>query len=144
MFDKFFSFSEDTKKEIIEKIKNILIQEEYIVFAYIFGSFAYSDRFNDIDIAIYIKDSPKDKESILKLELELERKVEDKINIPTDVRLINNAPLGFGYNVLSNKIVIIDRDIDLRADFESLIFRKYFDYKHLIEEYLREIKNAPI
>ncbi|ACI19703.1 nucleotidyltransferase domain-containing protein [Dictyoglomus thermophilum] len=144
MFDKFFSFSEDTKKEIIEKIKNILIQEEYIVFAYIFGSFAYSDRFNDIDIAIYIKDSPKDKESILKLELELERKVEDKINIPTDVRLINNAPLGFVYNVLSNKIVIIDRDIDLRADFESLIFRKYFDYKHLIEEYLREIKNAPI
>ncbi|MGC8814405.1 MAG: hypothetical protein ACP5QL_08385 [Dictyoglomus sp.] len=46
--------------------------------------------------------------------------------------------------MLSNKIVIIDRDIDLRADFESLTFRKYFDYKHLIEEYLKEIKNAPI
>jgi predicted nucleotidyltransferase len=48
------------------EIKNILQEEKHIIFAYIYGSFAYSDRFNDIDIAIYVKDYPKDKENILK------------------------------------------------------------------------------
>lgn len=130
------------KQEIVKIIKKELEKYDDIVFAYIFGSFVDSDRYNDIDVAIFLKNPEKDR--LMEREFELERILEDKIRISFDVRIINFAPISFVYNVLKNKILIIDRDTSLRADFESLIFRKYFDYKHLIKEYLKEIKNVPI
>lgn len=130
------------KQEIVKIIKEELEKYDDIVFAYIFGSFVDSDRYNDIDVAIFLKNPEKDR--LMEREFELERILEDKIHISFDVRIINFAPISFVYNVLKNKILIIDRDTSLRADFESLIFRKYFDYKHLIKEYLKEIKNVPI
>ncbi|PMQ00882.1 MAG: nucleotidyltransferase [Dictyoglomus sp. NZ13-RE01] len=130
------------KDKIIEIVKKELEKRENIIFAYIFGSFVNSEKYNDIDVAIYVSDF--DREKVLEIEFELEKILEDKIKKPFDVRIINEAPLGFVYNVLINKIIIVDKDSLLRSDFESLTFRKYFDYKHLIDEYLREIKNAPL
>lgn len=130
------------KERIIEIVKAELEKREDILFAYIFGSFVDSDRYNDIDVAIYMADFQREK--VLDIEFELEMLLEDKIQKPFDVRIINEAPLGFVYNVLRNKIVVLDRDTLLRSDFESLIFRKYFDYQHLIDEYLREAKDAPL
>ncbi len=130
------------REKIIEEIKSELVKKENILFAYIFGSFVNSNNYKDIDIGIYISDFDMDK--ALDLEFELERILEDKIQKSFDVRVINKAPLGFIYNILKGKIVIIERDSLLRSDFESLIFRKYFDYQHLIDEYLKEIKNAPL
>ena len=60
-----------------------------------------------------------------------------------DVRVINDAPLGFVYNVLTKKILLFDRDGKL-ACFESLVLREYFDFRHLLEEYLGEVKSAPV
>lgn len=130
------------KQEFVKIIKEELEKYDDIVFAYIFGSFVDSDRYNDIDVAIFLKNPEKHR--LMEREFELERILEDKIHISFDVRIINFAPISFVYNVLKNKILIIDRDSSLRADFESLIFREYFDYKHLIKEYLKEIKNVPI
>lgn len=130
------------KEKIIEIVKTELEKRKDKLFAYIFGSFVISEEFNDIDVAIYISDFHREK--VLDIEFELERVLEDKVQKPFDVRIINEAPLGFVYNVLKDKIVVLDRDSLLRSDFESLVFRKYFDYKHLIDEYLMEIKNAPI
>ncbi|MGB9856980.1 MAG: type VII toxin-antitoxin system MntA family adenylyltransferase antitoxin [Dictyoglomaceae bacterium] len=130
------------KGEIVRVISDILSKRDEILFAYIFGSFIVQEDYKDIDIGIYLKNF----EDIdpLKYELSLERELEDKVKIPFDVRVINNAPLGFIYNVIKEKIIVLDRDDDFRADFESIILREYFDYKHLIMEYLKELKNAPI
>jgi predicted nucleotidyltransferase len=130
------------KDVLINRISKILKAKEYIIFAYIFGSFASDDGFKDIDIGIFIS-SAKDI-SPLRLELEIEAELEDIFHIPVDVRIINNAPLSFIYNVLRNGIVIIDNNKFMRADFEGLIYKKYFDFQHLRREYLREIINAPI
>ncbi len=130
------------REKIIETIKEELEKRENILFAYIFGSFVNSEKYDDIDIAIYI--SNFDRKKALDIEFELERILEDKLKRSFDVRIINEAPLGFVYNVLRNKIIVLDRDSLLRSEFESLIFRKYFDYQHLIDDYLKEIKNAPI
>jgi hypothetical protein len=40
--------------------------------------------------------------------------------------------------------VIVDNNKSLRSDFEGLVYKKYFDFEHLRNEYLREIKNAPL
>jgi predicted nucleotidyltransferase len=130
------------REVLIKKISDILKRKKYILFAYIFGSFASEDSFQDVDIGIFIS-GVKDR-SPLRLELETEGELEDAIHIPVDVRIINNAPLSFIYNILKNKIVIVDNDKSLRADFEGLIYKKYFDFQHLRKEYLREIINAPV
>jgi predicted nucleotidyltransferase len=132
----------EEKKHLIERITVFLQTKEYILFAYIFGSFTSGKDFNDIDIGIFI--SAEKSEPLLGRELEIERELADALHLPVDVRIINSAPLPFTYNVLRSGVVILDNDKSLRADFEGLIFKKYFDYRHLRDEYLREIKSAAV
>ncbi|GAB4409631.1 MAG: nucleotidyltransferase domain-containing protein [Thermodesulfovibrionales bacterium] len=136
------SLSKKEKEVLIERISNILKTKEYVLFAYIFGSFVSKESFKDADVAIFI--SGIETKSPLKLELEIEAELEDAIHIPVDVRIINNAPLSFIYSLLKNNIVVVDKDISLRTDFEGLVYKKYFDFQYLRREYLREIINAPV
>ena len=131
------------EKEVrIERISDILKTKEYILFAYIFGSFASEDSFKDIDVGIFV--TGEKFKSPLRLELDMEGELETAIHTPVDVRIINNAPLSFIYNILKKGIVIVDNDKSLRTDFEGLVYKKYFDFQHLRREYLREIINAPV
>lgn len=131
------------EKEVLTgKITDILKAKEYILFAYIFGSFVSEDAFKDVDIAIFT--SGVESESPMKLELTLEGEIEYAIHIPVDIRIINDAPVSFIYNVLKGGIVIVDNNKSLRSDFEGLVYKKYFDFQYLRNEYLREIKNAPL
>jgi len=132
----------EEKKQLLERITASLQTKEYILFAYIFGSFPSGQNFNDIDVGIFI--SAEKFDSLLAKELEIERELGDVLHFPVDVRIINSTPLPFTYNVLKSGTVILDKDKSLRADFEGLIFKKYFDYQHLRDEYLREIKNAAV
>lgn len=136
------SLTPEEKKHLIERITAFLQTKEYILFAYIFGSFTSGKNFNDIDVGIFI--STEKSGSTLPLELEIERELGDLLRLPVDVRIINGAPLAFNYNVLKSGGVILDNDRSLRTDFEGLIFKKYFDYKHLRDEYLREIRDAAV
>ncbi len=130
------------KEALIKKILSILRMKSDIVFVYVFGSFNTGEKFNDIDIAIYLSDG--DRASALDKELSLEVELLNRLQLPVDVRILNFAPLPFVYNVLKTGRVIVDRDSVLRSDFESLSYRKYFDFKRFRDEYLRGIKNAPL
>jgi predicted nucleotidyltransferase len=130
------------KDKIINVITNVLLENNNIIFAYIFGSFILKDNFKDIDIGIYISDIKKI--NILNLEFEIEKKLEDLLRQTFDVRAINKAPISFVYNILKNKKIIIDKDSSLRADFENIIYKDYFDLQYLHNEYLLEIRNASI
>lgn len=130
------------KKRFIKKATAVLQTKEYILFAYVFGSFTAEKSFHDIDIAVFIHDEKLKSQFALEMELEVE--MEKTLCFPVDVRIINNAPVSFIYNVLKSGAVIVDNNISMRADFEGLNYKKYFDYRHLRDEYLREIINAPI
>jgi predicted nucleotidyltransferase len=137
------------RNDIINDIKSFIKAIEGIEFSYIFGSFALlekespsNDTFNDIDIAIYV--SQDISIDFLQFELEMEERLESLIHIRFDVRVLNGAPLPFQYNVLKSGILILDKNNLLRSDFENLTLKKYYDYVHLRNEYLREIPNAPI
>jgi hypothetical protein len=41
-------------------------------------------------------------------------------------------------------MVIIDRDKTFRSDFEGLTIKKYFDFVHLRNEYLKGLANASV
>lgn len=123
------------KMEILKKIVSIIKDKEEILFAYVFGSFVKDEEFSDIDIGVYLRNSAD-----MEKEFALENEMEETLKIPVDVRIINNAPISFIYNVLRDKMLI--KNDEKRADFEGQILKRYFDYVHLLDEYLKEATYA--
>lgn len=139
----------ENRNYLIHEISKIIKSKNDIEFAYIFGSFALlqknllnSSSFNDIDIAIFL--SKDKKENVFLLESRIEDELESMFHFQFDVRVINNASLSFQYNVLKSGILILDKNNSIRTDFEGLTLKKYFEYVHLRNEYMREVINAPV
>jgi predicted nucleotidyltransferase len=132
------------KSKMQKYIAKILNEQTEVLFGYIHGSILSSDNPRDIDIAVFI-DPGFYKELVtqgevnmgfaIPLEIELERTVGKKV----DVQLLNQAPLGFQYQVINGGILVTDKDSDIRADFECMTRVKYFDFRPRVQEYLQEI-----
>jgi predicted nucleotidyltransferase len=131
------------EKEILTgRIRSFLETElPEIVAAYLFGSFTEKRSFSDIDIGILLRKTP---EKPMEVEFKLENDLERILNLPVDLRILNKAPLSFCYTVIRQKEIIVDRDSDLRADFETYTLKKYFDFAPFRRRYLAEVENAEI
>jgi len=130
------------KAEIINQISLYLHQKyKEIITGYLFGSFITETSFADIDVAVVTKTVP---DNSLLFELELENRLEKIVRYPVDVRIINQAPLSFCQNVIRHGKAIVDREPNLRADFENRILKQYFDFSPYRKRYLQEVSNAPI
>jgi predicted nucleotidyltransferase len=132
----------EEKSSLIEEIALRLKKKNDVLFAYIFGSFAQSDLFSDIDIAIFT-DEKSSKES-LDYEFHLEEEIRSCIKFPVDIRRINSAPLSFAYRVIKEGILVVDKDPSKRTAFEGLVFKKYLDFAFYRNQYLKEVINAPV
>ena len=129
------------KESILEDIASALERHGEIILAYVFGSFIHCHTFSDIDIGVL---TGEDIDSCLDFELNLEIEIEDIVNYPIDIRIINNAPLSFCQNVIRHGRVILESDADMHADFMGKILKEYFEFAPFRRRYLREVANAPI
>ena len=137
-----YTITKSRKDRIAESISSHLREAmESITTAYLFGSFVTDDAFSDIDLGVIIK---TDLANLMLFEFELENRLEKICSHPVDVRVLNRAPLSFCQNVIRFGKVILDRDPNLRADFEGNIRKQYFDFSRFRKQYLREAVNAPI
>ncbi len=129
------------KEKITKSILSHLQQHREIYTAYLFGSYITDKAFGDIDLGLLIRSEP---ENLLEYEFELEIKLEELEKFPVDVRVLNNAPVSFVQNVLRHGEVILDKEPNMRSDFESYSLRKYFDFSPFRRRYLAEVINAPL
>ena len=130
------------KEAIVKKIYSYLHTEcKDIIVAYLFGSFIKEGSFSDIDLGIITSMEP---ERPLNYELDLESRLERVIKYPMDIRIINRAPLSFSQSVIRNGRIIVDRNPNLRADFEGQILKQYFDFAPFRRRYLSEVIYAPV
>jgi predicted nucleotidyltransferase len=128
--------SETDKKEIKEKIKDILEKKSEISFAFTHGSFVKEGHFRDIDIAIFLDQIP---ESLIDYELSLETELMSAVGTyQVDVRVLNMAPLSFKYNVIKNGAILLVKDDNKRTDFQEVVLSLYFDFEPYRNNYLRE------
>jgi hypothetical protein len=130
------------KESVIRKICSSL--EKYdgrIVAVYLFGSFNTGDRFSDIDLAVLFR---HDLENPLGFEIDLETELEKEVRYPVDVRVLNSAPLSFCEHVIRGGRVIVDRDSNIRADYQGKILKQYFDFALFRRRYLGEVVHARI
>lgn len=120
----------EQKENILTKIKENIRQEEEIVFAYLYGSFSEEDGFNDVDIGVYVDEEkfPSD-EAIFKYSLSLAVKIEMELEgFEIDICILNQAPLSFQYQVITEGKVIVEKENDRRVDFECRVRDLYFDF----------------
>jgi len=137
-----YTLTKSEKEKIIKEISSHLFQvHAEILFVYIFGSFISMRSFSDIDVGIV---TMMDLSKPLAYELELENRLEKTIKYPVDVRILNQAPISFSQNVFRTGRVIIDKNPNIRADFEGRILKQYFDFLPFQQRYLQEVKNAPV
>jgi len=130
------------KEQMIHDVSSFLGSEyEEIAVAYLFGSFTTDGPFGDIDLAVLISD---DLDNPLGFEIDLETALEEKVGLRVDVRILNRAPVSFCQNVIRTGKVILERDPNLRADFQGKILKQYFDFSRFRRRYLQEVVNAPL
>lgn len=133
--------------ELIEEIKRIsgdLFSRYPVLFAYVYGSFATDTvhPFSDLDIGVYLR--PESAEQPLETELDLALEIDTALDhaVESDVRAINNLPLVFAGQILTQGILVYSRDENSRVDFEVHVLKKYFDFMPVIHEYRKAYFNA--
>lgn len=112
--------------------------------AYLFGSRARGDftEESDLDFAILLSKSFEDPYNLVRLINDLATTLnvkDEKINLI----ILNDTHLEMTYRVVSEGVLIFERSVEKRVDFEARAIKSYLDFKpisdqmrkSLIEEY---------
>ncbi|MEJ5378513.1 MAG: nucleotidyltransferase domain-containing protein [bacterium] len=121
---------------LFQSIKEALVHEDDVLFAYLFGSAARGDTTpqSDIDIAVYLR--PSTTEQYLKREADLTGTLISALRTAEiDLRILNALPLVFQHEILKGGTLLFCRDDLERVDFETRVMLRYFQLKPYIEEY---------
>jgi len=123
------------KQSIVVKCKDFLVSKSEVKFAYVFGSFIKSEMPRDLDIAIYLGERKINTlKYVLKIGQELSR-VLLPLGVTPDVKVLNNAPLYFHYEVIKEGKPILVRNQKERIEYEAKIIIEYLDFLPLLREY---------
>ena len=117
-------------KNILDRIQyaaNYLETRNDVLFAYLFGGLSKGEPkpLSDVDIAVYLSENAECVQA--KSEI-IENLVDILRTDEIDVIILNQSSLSLSMNVLKNNRVLVDKKPFLRHTYQSLIFRKYFDF----------------
>ena len=127
---------------IIDSVKERLEENDNVVFAYVYGSYARGKgtRFSDLDIAVFLRDCGYEPFMELLAELPVD------VDVEFDVRVLNDAPPLFRYNVVREGKLLFVKDKGIHETFvydtlvSALELRE--DLISMKEERLRRILDA--
>ena len=128
------------KKRMYQDFSEIFKKFERVGLSYIYGSFLSRDKFNDIDIGIVLIDpenSYNDWEYGNMVGRELERSI--KYRIPIDIRVLNNAPNYFQFNVLKYGKLIYCKDEKFRVKHQKKVISIFLDYNDTLKWFHNQI-----
>jgi|APMed6443717190_1056831.scaffolds.fasta_scaffold12557_2 predicted nucleotidyltransferase len=129
----------DTQERIKTAVANVLEQDQRLVFAYIYGSFARAEAFRDIDVGVYLRDPEEDPFGVsFDVKERVSRSLQG-IGIDTDadlfdVKILNGAPFTFLKRVFIEGLLMLDRDPELRTDLIEHVSMKYRECAGLMAE----------
>ena len=128
---------------VTDNIREYLLNRDDIVAAYLFGSRARGTArsSSDIDIALLLRDpdDPPERDRISKKldrfdrRLEIAGELETIARAKVDVIDMEEAPLALRHQILTDGILLVDKDEQRRIDFEVSSRRQYFDFRRFIE-----------
>jgi hypothetical protein len=109
-----------------------------IRFAILYGSATEGGTFRDLDIGVSVDRSRVSAEADLDFAFALADELAKVVPFPVDVRVINDAPLPFRYNV-SRGIPLAARDEEALYTFLERTWDDWLDFKSIALQYLREM-----
>ncbi len=127
------------KKKIFTRLKEILIERDEILFAYIHGSFLDNLPFHDIDVALYVDPKEVDSSQSFDYSLGLSVELSQKLGKDIDTKVMNYAPVGFQHSVYKNGKLLFSREDSLRLD---LLEKNSLDYISFYEFSVQFIKES--
>lgn len=137
-----FAASEEAIADLKRALADHLFGRPEIEFAILYGSAAEGRPFRDVDVAVYVDESQLAGQDRYAYVFRLADALEQSIPYPVDVRLINDAPLPFRYNI-SRGQPIFARDPVVLADFLSRTWDEYLDFEPVAMKYLEYLRTAP-
>jgi predicted nucleotidyltransferase len=107
-----------------------------IVAAYLFGSQARGSAHakSDVDVGLLLETTPK---AFVDLPLDLEGELERTAHKPTQVVVLNQAPVDLVHRVLRDGILLFEADRSARIAFETRARAEFFDLEPYLERYRR-------
>ena len=109
-----------------------------ITFAYIFGSILDSDAFRDVDIALYMRQTEAAVTDSLEYSIRLSGMLERMTGHQVDVIMLNTAPDHLIHRISKGRLTV-NRDDDLRTDFITRAWSRYFDIQVKRRAYLKAV-----
>ncbi|MFZ5776513.1 MAG: nucleotidyltransferase domain-containing protein [Thermodesulfobacteriota bacterium] len=134
--ERIFRFSGEAKERLVAVLVRLLAAEETVRFAYLYGSFLEDVPCRDIDIGVSL-DGPSLVDMAL-CAVELGARLSREVGCPVDIRVLNEAPVSFSFQVLRGRLIFL-RDPEVYGDFFERTVSRYLDIKPLL---LRATKEA--
>ena len=127
------------KAHITRQIQDVLAGLPSLRVAYLYGSFLSREDFRDIDIALLV-DRETGRGDVPSYASRVADMIEGAIGYryACDVRVLNDEPAWFRYQVISTGNPLSVRDEEDRIDFETAVLVEYQDLKFMYDLFDRE------
>ena len=125
------------KQKVVNCLKEFFSEKKDIRVVYLFGSFAREehDSISDVDVGIVgAEELP-----ILRL-ARFTEELKEKLDREVDVVDLRDKGFRFVHNILKDAEVIVNKDEELRVDFESYILVRYLDMKPFYRKFDNALK----
>ncbi len=126
-----FELAPSSRESIIDQVTDLLRADSDVVFAYVHGSFVGGGEFRDIDVGLFLANSPDQRTARA---LEISGRLSARAGYPVDVRALNDAPVSFLFHVLHAGRLLVSRNDELLADLIERTARSYHDIAPLLRE----------
>jgi len=126
--------SVSSPSEVIDAMKHALAKEPHVRWAYVFGSAARGTTYRDVDVAIMPAASmPAGAVAWGAIVARLEAAARTKVDL-VDLSQDNLPLVG---PMLTERILVLDRERDARCAFEAETTSRWLDFRPAYEEFLR-------
>jgi predicted nucleotidyltransferase len=129
--------AEPDREQLRSRLAGDLHARPEILLALLHGSFARGEAFRDIDVAVWLDPARLPKDERFRFALDLSVQLRLTLEHPVDVRVLNDAPLGFRYHALAGSPLVV-RDEGFLDELRARTWDEYLDFQPFARRYLRE------
>ncbi len=123
-----------SRDTITAALREVLLQRQEVVAAYLFGSFATGRERpdSDVDVAVLLDAQVPHRDDPL-YRLNLMASLTERLHCTVDVVILNDAPLVLRHQVLTYGERILETDRVQRVAYEVRSFQLYFDFRPILD-----------
>jgi predicted nucleotidyltransferase len=134
-----YQLHSDAKEIVFNRLAEALGQRSEVQFACLHGSFQDSTAgFNDIDVAIWLEPSMFQPETVFNYQMELGDILEQHVEYPIDVKVLNIAGIGFQYAATGGALLTAS-DPESWFDFRERTWMMYLDFAPVARQALLDL-----